>query len=593
MDYLIEDKPLSAYPQDVIRDIKLISINKNKLSVPVGSFTFRAQPHPADIDLRETFTDCCSAAEVAAKFERKIKQIVKNILTKKIHFITDFKAGLDKRFNFLFYKIENGVGEFDKEGIDQIEEICRKKLMSEANCDILINLIQKKKLTSHETSNVINIFRKYLILRWTPKEILHGYKILPGNVKKYLKDALMDDTIVKLDMVSLINNKLIEVSNFFVLVWEKNGKMHYINPSTSNEKFENVLKDEIETYYFNDEDYNPFKMCKRIYSLSRLNHDIATIEKIFPLLSGGISLLYQIRSEISSIIIILDEYRNPSPRTIFKQIDNMKNRLTNVSELDTKLLNEFIYYINFANNLKNNRKKIISLMEIHDNLSRIINYYTITYLNKIGLNPPPAYLLSNDQTYDKSIVRQPNDNPQFEISGGDVGAIGKKLFQTAANLYRKTFCQGKSRPLLPGEFHYACHNYTGPGTRIDLPEVRSYPPYNDIDACSRQHDIDYYENQGNPVAIRKADEDVIKCYAKYPNENGYNVGMLGINGKMVLENLFPDLIKSIAPKFSGKGCLICEGAGCDDCSGPNCIGCGGSYNFGYYINEANPNYFRG
>ena len=127
---------------------------------------------------------------------------------------------------------------------------------------------------------------------------------------------------------------------------------------------------------------------------------------------------------------------------------------------------------------------------------------------------------------------------------------GSGPYQKVANIYRKYACKGKARPLLDGEYHYGCHNYTGPGTRIDL--YPNYPPYNNIDACSRQHDLDYSNAQNNPQLIRQADEKVIDCYNRYPNDNGYNIAKLGINTKMKLEDAMPLLVKSIAPSYFGK-----------------------------------------
>lgn len=131
----------------------------------------------------------------------------------------------------------------------------------------------------------------------------------------------------------------------------------------------------------------------------------------------------------------------------------------------------------------------------------------------------------------------------------------KKGFQIASNAYRKG--DKIARPLEYGEIHYGRHNYTGPGTRIDL-----YPntqPFNNIDDCSRTHDFEYNDaskekdQKKRAILIRKADEKAIKCYDKYPNENGYIAAKLGINSKMKLENTFPIVLRSIAPNYSGKG----------------------------------------
>lgn len=129
---------------------------------------------------------------------------------------------------------------------------------------------------------------------------------------------------------------------------------------------------------------------------------------------------------------------------------------------------------------------------------------------------------------------------------------GSGPYQKVANLYRKLACKGKARQLYDSEYHYGCHNFTGPGTRIDLPDVLNYAPYNNIDGCSKQHDIDYLNAHNNPEGIRQADEKVINCYNKYPKDNGYNIAKLGINAKMKLEDALPQLMKSVAPSYFGK-----------------------------------------
>ena len=143
------------------------------------------------------------------------------------------------------------------------------------------------------------------------------------------------------------------------------------------------------------------------------------------------------------------------------------------------------------------------------------------------------------------------------IGGFDMLYPLKKAFQTIANNYRKKFCNGKARNLRLGEYHYGCHNFTGPGTKIDDPNVLNYKPYNDVDACSKQHDLDYNVTKGlarkdKERLIRKADEEVIECYNKYPNEDGYAVSKAGINSKMYTENQLPALMKKLTGQYFGK-----------------------------------------
>ena len=122
------------------------------------------------------------------------------------------------------------------------------------------------------------------------------------------------------------------------------------------------------------------------------------------------------------------------------------------------------------------------------------------------------------------------------------------------------------RYLKRGEIHVPNHGFTGPQTRLDLAEVRNFPPYNNIDACSRTHDFQFNEIFKMPEgperrqAIRNADKEAIECYDKYPNEDGYRLAKMGINNKMRLEDLSPQLFNMIMGEaYRGAEEVIQEG----------------------------------
>ena len=114
------------------------------------------------------------------------------------------------------------------------------------------------------------------------------------------------------------------------------------------------------------------------------------------------------------------------------------------------------------------------------------------------------------------------------------------------------------RKLYPGEMHYGLHNFTGPGTRIDLMDVQNTRPINDIDFASKVHDLEYYQTRKieNPdskaEAIHKADEKAIKAYSKHLDENGALPAIAGISGKWAIEQLLSS-IKGRPSVFYGTG----------------------------------------
>ncbi|MDP4225295.1 MAG: hypothetical protein Q8910_02800 [Bacteroidota bacterium] len=140
--------------------------------------------------------------------------------------------------------------------------------------------------------------------------------------------------------------------------------------------------------------------------------------------------------------------------------------------------------------------------------------------------------------------------------GGDLSDMVLDNFQTISNLYRESECDGRSRPLYRGEIHAPCHNYTGPGTVLN-DRTRNFPPYDEIDNCSRNHDLEYESifdmPQGNAreSAIRKSDQRAIDCYNRNKNEPSYKWGYQGIKNKMMFEDNAPRLARLMAKEYYG------------------------------------------
>lgn len=135
-----------------------------------------------------------------------------------------------------------------------------------------------------------------------------------------------------------------------------------------------------------------------------------------------------------------------------------------------------------------------------------------------------------------------------KADGGSLKDIALKAQAAIWNLWRSRNCGPNARKLEPGEIHYACANFEGPGTRMDLKRVRDHEPYNTVDACAKTHDIIYSEifkglitkkikkNEAEKM-IRQADEEILRCFEESKKESGYyRAGKTGITAKLILEN---------------------------------------------------------
>ena len=178
--------------------------------------------------------------------------------------------------------------------------------------------------------------------------------------------------------------------------------------------------------------YSPFKAVKRMFAFCRYHEfvDIPVyrkiLEKILPLISSGTSLIYQIKSELDAIIIILEKSSSIPKISIDKQIDSMKFRLSTVIEINQKTLIDINYQIDMINDTTAKEEKIELIENLQKLLKKIINYNTILYLQKVGLNPPPRDVLPPQAKYNWNIIRTPDSepiNPLKKISS-DLGLGG-------------------------------------------------------------------------------------------------------------------------------------------------------------------------
>ena len=102
------------------------------------------------------------------------------------------------------------------------------------------------------------------------------------------------------------------------------------------------------------------------------------------------------------------------------------------------------------------------------------------------------------------------------------------------------------------------YSYLGPGTNLE--KYGNFKPYNNIDNCARTHDFDYerdfkIENiEERQKKIREDDNKFLNCIEKHKNEDfiGYNIGKTGINSKVLLEKINPNIVKNtLGEKYVG------------------------------------------
>lgn len=428
MDYiipfreLIELRPESSYPEDVKNGLNMMAIDDDAIR-PIGSFTYRVQKYPGDIDALEV-VEKEGRKKLLDYIAKQIKKIVEDIEKSKNHWFLEFKAGIDERFAIpigIVYDNNNFV--MDDKFISTVAFFANKKWMKPEDFNRIFYLYGKGNLTKTDYEIVQKIMRKYNVIRWKANEVLKGEKVLPGNVVIKLKDALTDISKINIEMIGEINGRLADMSNFFILSYIDNGgTRRSINfPQSSLDDFRDAmletLKQSMFDLYYSEVNYNPFKMLKRYWSYGRLIRDENLIRKIEPIISSDVSLTNQLKSSLGIVVRMLKEVKNPPMNLLMRQLDIVREKMANTFLVDK---DEEEYYDTILQTIidhpKMSKEKIINLLEeIEDNLIDDVNEVSQQFIKANGLEPENYFGPEvNPIVYD-SLKTKIEDETEYEI----------------------------------------------------------------------------------------------------------------------------------------------------------------------------------
>jgi hypothetical protein len=377
LQQITSNKLKSSYPQYAINAIKLLSINKNKMSL-VGSYSFALPQFPSDIDIREIIE--------GGTFDGTIKYFIKALQHKVMElqntknvWISDIKIGIDDRYNFTTY---------DDDYIDRIYLLEKNKLLSKEYIELI---------DGNTDENINTLLESLSKIRWSVQEILSETKTLIGGVTIRLYDAIKSQSVINMEIFAIVNNKITDMSNFFALIYhDENGVLQSINlPNESIEDFPSFFEKEIKMnivkmYYSSEPDYG--KIIKRLFSLGKFTNDESLVDHVYKYINSITALAGQKKSEISLIIkfieltqlhgIPIDILVNQLS-TIKFQIANLINMPVSTVEIINNILDRTINEILQQTNIDTIIEKLSYVKEI---LSDYVSYNAKKYLENNKLD---------------------------------------------------------------------------------------------------------------------------------------------------------------------------------------------------------------
>jgi hypothetical protein len=411
-----------AYPAQATRRVQMVSYREDNPASIVGSYSFRAQRYPADIDTMDTAEDIKVEGEwrpattanthvLVAEFVRRLQDVTRSVANAESTFYLEVKAGYD----WGALAAMAPIGDMH-DGVFTPAPNLRATIMlakgrglvdDQAATRMLVALTKGPSLGAAEYDLISTELRKAYVMRWSVGEVLAGTKMRGPGAGKTLAEAVYAEgyppTLVKIDVITKIRGSFLELSNIYILREVRDdGSYLYL---TSLPSIDGVTLD-IEKMLFSPMWYNPFKAIKRMFVFARARYLAGDerlagfLEAALAYLGGDEAIYYQIKSDLETLVKLLRDFQAaidrpgkhgaPTYFAMASELDGIKGRLANTSmpELDVARLSSSIDDASHAPH-----PEAAQILEnIEKALKGIVKESAIKWLNANGLSPPSVLL---------------------------------------------------------------------------------------------------------------------------------------------------------------------------------------------------------
>ena len=379
------------YPEDALTILKAMSFTDLKGLNLFGSMSLRGQLYSADYDGYEVVEmEDKTDAQALRSLAKAFRYIVQDLMRMSDVYIGDIKAGMVRDWEIVNsnLKFENGkVMNYNPIRMRmRLDTIFSKGVIDEETHSKWKRLI-KDKPTFEDILEMKKEIKPHIV-RWSPEEVIQGFKELNGNIRYTLEEAFSSPAITKLDVIGLVQNS--RFTDFSIIYqFKNNGKILNIGM----DDIEPALKESMYAYYY---DKNYFKMAKRMFAIAKYKKDTEVIRKLAPMFNTDLGLIYSVMSDIGTLIYLIEHEKHIPYDRIKYQIDQFKGRLSNVYSLQKWFAEEpFITErIQFLSNMgkRKNRKELFTtaLSQIEDHLQKLLSYYAEKMLKGLHLLPIPV-----------------------------------------------------------------------------------------------------------------------------------------------------------------------------------------------------------
>lgn len=183
-------------------------------------------------------------------------------------------------------------------------------------------------------------------LKWSYDEMMRGYKEFENKLKIKFEDTLTSPSVIKLDLVSYIDDQWIEVTTNYYFDFKNRGKT-----------YKELSDDELKTKLLYDKrllmtDNDVYKALKRLYSYYDFKGNKKGKEELVKLFNSSVGHLNKLVNGLKTISLLINNEKKPLKDDIIKGINKLKNNIKEykkvplLDNLDNKTLSQIDERVN-------------------------------------------------------------------------------------------------------------------------------------------------------------------------------------------------------------------------------------------------------
>jgi len=379
-------KPVNSYPRALRDDLQLIKLDKAHSNLRIiGSQSYRPILYPSDIDAIEEYR-APSREQAVHFFSQRIQEMVRTLNQMPNKFFLEVKCGSDPRFSDP-KDMDKPYDVFNPNLSHQIAVWSQLGLLSGDEVSQLAQLMKQGSALAYE--KIAKMIRNHFVIRWNSSEIAKNRKQLPLGVSVTLDDSINKVGQCNIELISILNGRLVDESNYFLIgYYAPDGNFKYVNlPKEALIDFREwrlqSLRKSMKQVINSKLEYNPIKYAKRLYSYALVLNDTPLMARVEKILNSRLGLIYQIKSEIGTILKLLELKPAHLPMEVLQnQLENIKYRLAGVLIFS----NEELKKINQT--FEEGKDLTTHLTTLKDYLGQYVNRVTTEMLKQEGLLTP-------------------------------------------------------------------------------------------------------------------------------------------------------------------------------------------------------------